>query len=140
MYKDQICSIEILKESSAILWKLHGLVTNDEFINSVFLGVKYLKKIQDSTNISSLILDMSGFVPNGIKDMDWMQEEVLSILFVNNDGLKNIALVSSQSQERFLSLQHSLQEGQCLNIYQEPKNALQWISELNLINVDSAAS
>jgi len=140
MYEDKDCSIELKEGIECLIWKVKGNLTNEAFINSVFIGVKYLKKKQVSRLVSSLVIDLKELETEKIKDMEWMFEEVISILYMNNVELKQVAIISAMNGI-VDSMRQGLLEDQSLHFFNESNSGVAWVKqEYNKLTVASVAS
>lgn len=84
--------IEFLEDVPCLYWQMRGDIGSEDFKQAVMCGYEAFKKYKvDNANIS-LIIDLSLFTPIEKVDIDWVNNDIMPLLYVNN-GVRIIALV-----------------------------------------------
>jgi|GEM_PF-5243049 len=97
-YEDKNCKICFLKEVPCLYLKLSGHVENEQFRNYVNNGVRYFNEHKNECSNISIIIDASEFIPQKDIDIAWVNDEVITLLYIKN-GIKIIALIKSKYEE-----------------------------------------
>lgn len=114
-------------------WKLFGNLKNNEFQICVSKGVDYFRSIKTEYPSTSIIIDLSGFHPQEELNLKWVNNEIITLLYMEN-GIKIIALIGSPTEEgkrltdEFYEKTEQLHEIKIVNSVEEAKN---WISDEN---------
>ena len=89
---NEYCKIEFMKDIPCLYWGMNGCADGKHFKEAVLSGLEAFRKYKiDNANIS-LIVDLSRFPPDEYIDIDWVNNEIMAQLYMNN-GVRIIALV-----------------------------------------------
>lgn len=89
---NKYCKIEFMKEVPCLYWGMIGAAGGNSFKAAVLSGLEAFREYKiDNANIS-LIVDLSLFAPDEYIDIDWVNDEIMPLLYMNN-GVRIIALV-----------------------------------------------
>jgi len=96
LLEDKNCIIDFLSDVPCIYWKIKGTVGNGEFLKNVHEGVRYFQEHKVEYANLNLIVDLQDFEPTESIDIDYVNEEIMTLLYIRN-GIKQIGLVKPKS-------------------------------------------
>lgn len=91
LIEEKGCYIRYIEDVPCLYWKV-GNVDNASFKKYVDNGVEYFREKKIANANLSIIIDLSEFAPTEIVDINWVNEEIMTLLYIEN-GIKLIALI-----------------------------------------------
>ncbi len=125
------CTIEFMQDVPCLYWGLQGAVGGEHFRSAVLQGLDAFRQYKiDNANIS-LIVDLSMFAPDEIVDIDWVNNDIMPLLYFNN-GVRIIALVlpTEEYAKQIASEFHwKTEQLHVVGICSSVEHAVTWIKE-----------
>lgn len=92
LLNNEYCTITLESDTPCLLWKLKGKVRNDVFEEHVSIGLDLFRMFKEDYVNLSLIVDLFEFNPSEEINIQWVNEEIMTLLYFNN-GIKLISLI-----------------------------------------------